>query len=606
MRKNACRDSGMITPRQYQLEAIDSVFDYWSNEPGSPLIELATGCGKSLVMAEIVRRLIEGWPDMRVVVATHVAELIEQSYVELIGIWPMAPAGIFSAGIGRRDYRAQVLFAGIQTVHNKIDLICGKRTVGDTVVYDHPVDVLFVDEAHLIPKSADTMYGRFIAGLRARNPDLKLVGLTATPFRLDSGRLDEGDDKLFDRIIYKYGVGEGIRDGYLAPLSSKATEIGFDLTGVGKVGGDYNQGKLQAAVDKSDVYEAAVAEIIAKGKDRRSWLIFGAGVDNAIHIRDAIRRHGITCETVTGDTPKDERRRILEDFKAYRIQALTNNSVLTTGFNHKGVDLIAFCRPTLSAGLYCQMAGRGTRPLYAPGADMSTIDGRHAGIAVGPKPNCLVLDFAGLVRKHGPVDMIEPKKPGKGDGEAPVKECKVDEGGCGELVHASVRVCPCCGREFEIDDTPKISKQADVTPILSTEKPDWHTVSGQSFRYHDKVGGTPSVRVDYRIGARISKTWVCPQHTGFAKSKADRFWAQHGGQRPFPSSVDEFLDRAGELRATEAVMLKFGGKYEEIIDFRPATDDAANDNVKVEPRAPKGNLATLGRRTWDDDDNIPF
>ena len=140
----------------------------------------------------------------------------------------------------------------------------------------------------------------------------------------------------------------------------------------------------------------------------------------------------------------------------------------TTGFNHKGVDLIAFMRPTLSVALYVQMAGRGTRPIYAPGADLSTQAGRLAGIADGPKRNCLVLDFAGLVRKHGPVDMVQPRRPGKGDGEAPVKLCP----NCEELVHASARVCQCCGHEFEFDETPKIAQTADVAPVLSMAEPE--------------------------------------------------------------------------------------------------------------------------------------
>lgn len=593
----------MLQLRPYQKEAVDAVFDYWADEPGSPLIDLATGLGKSLVTAELIKRLTTGWPDMRIIVATHVAELIEQGYLELIGVWPQAPAGIFSAGLGRRDARAQIIFAGIQTVHNQVNRI------------GH-VDVLMVDEAHLIPKSANTMYGRFIAALREINPDLKILGLTATPFRLDSGRLDEGDDRLFDKVVYTYGVGEGIRDGYLAPLSSKPTATEFDLTGVGRVGGDYNQGKLQKAIDKDAVNRAAVAEIVAKGADRRSWLCFCAGVEHAIHMRDIMREHGIRAETVTGDTPKEERRRIIEDFKAYRIQALTNNSVLTTGFNHKGVDLIAFCRPTLSAGLYLQMAGRGTRPLYAPGSDLDTVEGRLAGIAASTKPSCLVMDFAGLVRRHGPVDKVEPKRPGKGEGEAPVKQCKE----CDELVHASVRVCPCCGTEFPENDKPKISAQADIAPILSTAEPEWYQVSGQTFNFHEKVGGLPSVRIEYRVGMKVHRSWVCPQHTGFAKSKADRWWAQHGGQRPFPSSVDEFLDRAGELLATAEVKLKFGGKYAEIVDFNPAPRvEGANDNAPVvrkrEPAlsirsyrelADGEDIATEFARLRELDDEIPF
>jgi DNA repair protein RadD len=584
--------------RDYQSESVEAVFDYWSNEPGNPLVDLATGTGKSLVMAELIRRIIDGWPDMRVLVATHVAELIEQDYQELLAIWPFAPAGIYSAGLGRRDAHQQIIFAGIQTVHNKAARI------------GH-IDVLMIDEAHLVPANAETMYGRFIAALRTINPDMKVLGLTATPFRLDSGRLDEGDDRLFDKVVYEYGIGQGIAEGFLAPLSSKPTATAFDLSGVGRQGGDYKQGALQAAVDTDDVTEAAVAEIVAKGQVRRSWLIFGAGVEHALHIRDAIRARGISCETITGETPKEERRRIIEDYKNYKIRALTNNSVLTTGFSHKGVDLLAFMRPTLSAALYLQMAGRGTRVLYAPGADLSTVEGRLAAIAAGPKPSCLVMDFAGLVRRHGPVDRVEPKKPGKGDGEAPVKQCPE----CEELLHLSVMVCSCCGHEFEASEEPKHAATADIAPILSTDKPDWHDVTGQKYCYHDKVGGTPSVRVEYQVGLSSEKLWVCPQHTGFPKQKANRYWAAHGGQTPFPTTVDEFLDRVGELKPTAQIQIKFNKKYNEVLEARAGDRPiGANDNIAERPVA-RGNLGVFQRGArpgsalaaeLDDLDDIPF
>lgn len=543
--------------RPYQQEAVDAVFDYWQSEPGNPLVDLATGCGKSAVAAELVQRLLSGWPDIRIVIATHVGEIISQNYQELLGLWPFAPAGIYSAGLGRRDRSSRILFCGIQTVWNKA------HEIGQ-------VDVLMIDEAHLVPPKASTMYGQFIAALRETNPDMKILGLTATPFRLDSGRLDEGDDRLFDRVVYSYSVGPAIQDGYLAPLSSKPTATGFDLSGVGRLGGDYKQNALQAAVDKEEVTRRAVQEIVAKGADRRSWLCFCAGVEHALHVRDAIREHGITCEAVTGATPKDERRRILEAYKRYEIQCLSNNSVLTTGFNHKGVDLLAFLRPTLSASLYLQMAGRGTRPLYAPGADLSTKEGRLAGIAAGPKPDCLVLDFAGLVRKHGPVDMVEPKRPGKGEGEAPIKQCPE----CEELVHASVRVCTCCGYEFPPSEEARHAATADIAPILSNAEPVWHAVTGRTFREHPpKSGKPPTVKITYMLGLKAQNEWLCPGHTGFAKAKSDRFWRAHGGALPFPRSADEFLDRAAELAVTAEVQLRPAGKYMDIVSWRRSENE---------------------------------
>jgi DNA repair protein RadD len=568
----------MLQLRPYQEQAVQSLFDYWAEEPGNPLIVMATGAGKTPSFCTVIKKLVEEW-DMRIMCVTHVAELIEQGYKELIGMWPFAPAGIFSAGLGRRDSHSQIIFGGIQTVANKAAQI------------GH-IDVLMIDEAHLVPPKAETQYGQFIAALLAINPDMKIVGWTATDFRLDSGKLTEGENALFSKVVFEYNVGDAIAEGYLAPLSSKPTATTFDMSGVHRLGGDYKQSEMQAAVDKDEITRAAVAEIVAKGQDRRSWLAFCSGVDHALHVRDEIRSYGISCETITGETPKDERRRILEAYKRYEIRCLTNNSVLTTGFNHKGVDLLAFLRPTLSASLYLQMAGRATRPLYAPGMPLDTVEDRLAAIAVGPKPSALVLDFAGLVRKHGPVDRVEPKAPGKGSGEAPVKQCPnpVGSGTCDELVHISVMVCPCCGFEFPPSEETKLTAKADITPVLSTEKP-WTEVTGRSYAYHQPrdENKRPSVKATYTVGKRKVDEWIFPGHGGTPKAKSDRYWLLHGGKRPFPASVDEFLDRAGELLATTEVQLDYSKstKYPDVKAYR--TGEATYETEL--PKEPKGNIA---------------
>ena len=168
---------------------------------------------------------------------------------------------------------------------------------------------------------------------------------------------------------------------------------------------------------------AAVREIVQYGRDRRSWLVFCAGVDHAYHVRDALREHGIAVETVTGKTNDLERDYILGEFKDGRLRAVTNCDILTTGFNHPGVDLIAYLRPTQSTGLYVQMAGRGMR--NAPG-----------------KSNCLVLDFAGNIKRHGPIDRVNPYDPSRnGKGEAPVKTCPQ----CRSITFAGLRLCPAGG-----------------------------------------------------------------------------------------------------------------------------------------------------------------
>jgi DNA repair protein RadD len=281
-------------------------------------------------------------------------------------MWEWAPAGVYSAGLNRRDLAAQMLFAGIQSVHKKV------RQLGT-------VDLLMVDEAHLIPRKADTMYGRFIRDLREANPDMRLLGLTATDYRTDSGRLTEGDDRMFDAVAFEYGLRAAIDDGYLAPLISKATATALDTSGVAKRGGEFVASALQAAVDKHDLNVGIVDDVVRYGHDRRSWLVFATGVEHAMHLRDEIRRRGFGAEVVDGNTPPGERARILADFKGYRLRAVVNCGVLTTGFNHPGVDLIAAARPTESTGLYVQIAGRGTRPVYAPGMPLDTREERQGG-----------------------------------------------------------------------------------------------------------------------------------------------------------------------------------------------------------------------------------
>lgn len=581
--------------RYYQREAIDAIFAYWQEESGNPLVDMATGTGKSITMATLTQELVQGWSDMRVLNVAHREELVSGNFGELVSIWPFAPAGIFAAALGRRDARAQIIFGQIQTIYNKA------KEIGH-------IDVLEIDEVHLVPRESDTQYGQLIRELLEINPDMKIVGFTATVYRLDSGRLDEGEDRMFDKVVYEYTISQGVADGFLAPLSSKGMTTGFDLSGVGTLGGDYKKGALAAAVDKEEVTRQAVAEAVAYGATRRTALFFCSGVEHAEHVRDEVRKHGKTCEMITGDlktTPKAERRRIIADLKSGRLWGCTNDAVLTVGTNIPSVDLIADLAPTKSTSRYVQKAGRGTRPIYPPGfnPDTASADERRAAIAAGPKPNCLYLDYAKNVSYHGPVDMVQPKTPGKGDGEAPVKQCPQEEGGCGELVHISIMKCPCCGRDFPPSEDVKITAVAADIPILSTSDPAWRPVSKRTFRFHEAKSDEkpPSVKVTYMAGMTAINEWVCPQHQGFAKTKADRYWVQHGGARPFPTSVMEWLERQNELLETTEISVKPNGRYWDVTGYRAGGGRGANDN---EMPAANDNVSR-GMADYLDDD-IPF
>jgi len=548
----------MLTLRPYQNAAISSIYGYFQSNTGNPLVVIPTAGGKSLVMAAFIEGVLKAWPDQRILIVTHVRELIAQNHAEMIGLWPEAPAGIYSAGLGKREAQARILFAGIQSIHRRA------REIGHT-------DLVLIDEAHLIPGKSSTMYRRFLDALSAINPALKVIGLTATPFRLDSGMLHEGKNALFTDIAYEAPVRDLIDQGFLSPLVSKLPATRLDVSKVGTRAGDFIARDLAAAVDQEATTRAAVTEIIDYGKDRKSWLAFCSGVDHARHVAEEFGRQGITCQTIFGDTPKDERDAIIAAFKRGEIRALASMGVLTTGFNAPAVDLIALLRPTQSAGLYVQMVGRGTR--LAPG-----------------KENCLVLDFAGNVRRHGPIDLVRPKRPGEnGGGEAPTKVCPM----CESIVALSATECPDCGYEFPAREV-KIAPTAATLPVLSPKTPQWLQVSGVSYSRHEKRGGRPSLKVTYSCGLATYSEWVCLEHQGYARQKATDWWRKRAPGLPVPLSVNEAIAQANRLTRPSEISVRPSGRYFEISGYR--FDPCAKSTPASAPSA-TGNLAALAGST---------
>jgi len=526
-----------MTPslRPYQRAAIDALYGYFDEHTGNPLVVIPTGGGKSLCLAGFIREAIEGYRDTRVLVLTHVRELIQQNFMALMRAWPEAPAGIYSAGLSRRDIRAQILFAGIQSIHRHASRV-------------QRCDLVLIDEAQLLGRKDSGMYRSFLTQLNEINAGLlKVVGFTATPYRLDSGFLHEGKDRLFTDIAYEVPVLDMIQQGYLCPVVPKQTATQLDVGGVGTRGGEFIAKDLEAAVDRDEVTRAAVAEIVQHGDGRGSWLVFCSGVAHARHVRDAIREHGVSAETVTGDTPGPERDGILAAFKAGRLRCVTNANVLTTGFDAPGVDLIALLRPTKSVGLYVQMVGRGTR------------------LAEG-KEDCLVLDFAGNTARHGPIDTVDGRKKEKSEepGEAPIKVCPE----CQTINHASVRHCIECDHEFP-PPVVKVAPQAASNALLSTQqKAEWSEVTGVSYARHEKPGKPASLRVTYSCGLSQHSEWVCFEHTGFPREKACAWWQHRAAAQPVPRNVAEALEAAQALAAPSAIRVRPVGQYTEIVGVR--------------------------------------
>ena len=520
--------------RQYQQDAHTALFQYFrENRYGNPLVVAPTGSGKSLIIAGITMAATFTRPTIRVLILTHQKELIAQNYEKLLTVWPDAPAGINSASLNSRNFDDQIIFASIQSVANHAESL-GRFSL------------VIIDEAHMIPDDGEGQYNKLLDGLRREYPGLRVVGLTATPFRLKSGHLI-GENTLFTDIAYEIEIRPLIEQGYLSRIVPKRTTTQIDTSSVKKRGGEFIAGELEEAADQAT--EDAMPEILRHGADRKSWIVFCCGISHAENVNRLLQKNGISSAIITGTTKQDKREETIHAFKAGDIRCLVNVNVLTTGFDAPQVDLIAVLRPTLSTGLYVQMLGRGMR------------------IAEG-KTNCLILDFAGNTERHGPIDCIRKgKKKNDEDEEPGVAPTKVCDR-CETIIHASIMTCPECGYQFPIKK--KVFKEASERELLSFEEPARPPIEvvGVEFKRHRKEGKPDSVRMDmYQEHGYfpVHSTWLCFDHDGSAASKAKAMFTRWIGD--CVDSTDECLAMYGEKRLSVAarITLKRNGKYFDLV-----------------------------------------
>ena len=232
--------------RDYQQRAIDQTMDWFTvNKTGNPCIVMPTGSGKSHVIAAFCKMVLAEFPDNRILMLTHVKELIEQNANKMLAHWRDAPLGIFSAGLRRKDID-QITFGSIQSLRNRA------KDIGH-------IDIILVDECHLINHKNDGTYRKLINKLRKINPEIRVIGLTATPYRLGHGYITDGDG-LFSAIIEPVTIEELVHRNFLAPLRSKLTDMQLDVSGVGKRAGEYIESQLQAAVNQRHNNVSAVRE----------------------------------------------------------------------------------------------------------------------------------------------------------------------------------------------------------------------------------------------------------------------------------------------------------------------------------------------------------
>lgn len=528
--------STKLQPRPYQREALEALDRYLCTKDGNPCVVLPTGSGKSPVMAWTIEMYKRAYPPFRCIVLAHVKELVEQNANKMRQVWPDAPIGIYAAGLRRRQRRADITFASIDSVYSRAD-------------HFEPFDLIIVDEAHRIPVRGEGKYRRFIAECQAINPRLRVAGFTATPYRLGSGPICHRDH-ILNEVCYEANVRDLIDDGYLCPLRSKIGRYTPDVSGVTVRGGEYVNRDLARAVDVPQLVSDAIREAVTilNAERRQGIIFFCVDVEHCRHVSAELRKYGIDAPQVTSQTPQAERDRIVQRFIDGELRAICNVNVLCEGFDATRTDAVVLLRPTQSKGLYSQMVGRGLR-----------LDPR--------KSDCLVLDFANCIETHGPIDCIDA-------GHVEVVVC--DQ--CREAFSRAVRTCPRCGWKIpprEVDSRGGKSSAGersmhDIRPAQASiiSEPETLDVDAVTVNRHRKPGKPDSLRVTYRCGLRMISEWVCLDHEGLAGRKAHQWWRRRFPGEPVPS-VDEALGNlylAARLSdMTQSIVAIRRGKYYEII-----------------------------------------
>ena len=369
----------MYKLRDYQQNSVDLSIEHLMKCRDSALLELCTGAGKSLIVAFVAKHIAKV-SGKKILCLAPSAELVTQNKAKYLEIGE--PASTFSASAGGKCMRHQVVFGSPKTVLNSISKF-GKQFA-----------MVIIDEAHGITPTLKSI----IESMRAQNPNLRVIGLTATPYRMNTGyiyEIDEknkpvGDDRaispFFKKLLNKVTAESLIARGYLTPPTTKVTTRSYNTSSLEIKGGKFTAESVDHVFNENQrLTHEIVNQVIDASTDRMGVMFFASTIQHAEEVARSLPEEN--TRVVTGKTPAKERKQIIDSFKAMKFKYLVNVSVLTTGFDAPHVDVIAILRATESASLLQQIIGRGLR--------------LHER-----KHDCLVLDFAENIERHGLEDNL--------------------------------------------------------------------------------------------------------------------------------------------------------------------------------------------------------
>ena len=532
--------SDTIQLRPYQADAVSDVWEYWREGKGSaPLIVAPTGAGKSVIIAAIITAIRRKNSAVRIINATHVRELVEQNIERLKNYAPELEddIGIMSGTIGGPyDMFMPIIYGTIQTLARRLDNM-------ETL---KPFDLLIIDEAHLLPTTEASQYRTFISWLREKNPNIRILGLTATPYRLDSGYLHEGEDAIFDGIAHDIGVKTLIDLGCLVTPKTKWAKPGMDVDKLKTRAGEFTSESQDETMNLSGMVDDALSQGSTTPKDR--WLWFLPSVKSAHECADYLVSIGHKAEAIDGNLSFADRNLCMNNFREGFITHCCNVNIMTTGIDIPEINHVVLARATKSTSLYVQMCGRGLRPSQG-------------------KDACLVLDYGQNARRHGMLDNPQPTVDRKSAGKKSlVRHCKA----CGSFMDPEERVCPECGfvmprRQVEF----KFRRRFEGEMASWLEPPKVHEIVADNYKPWTGRSGYQTVRCSYKTdGGQWINEWICPEHPPdhVATRMFQERWRKTFNTEP-PVGVDECIQRLDASRLKPArvtTMQSSGDKWPQI------------------------------------------
>jgi len=613
-----------IKLRPHQQIAANKTISWIENNPNkNGIVAMPTASGKSYTISATIKQLLFANPRLRILVVTHSMELVDNDEKALLRVWKTAPVGVYCSSLRRKEI-GQITIASIGSIANKKELL-GR------------IDFVLIDETHAVSHDEDTQYRKLLNSLKELNPNLQVIGYSASPYRMSGGCLTDGhifDEFIIDQTDFK-SFAWFFNEAYLSKLTSKQMRTQLDVSKVRMTKGDYNQKELQAAVDKEEITRAALYEAVVMGEDRKCWLVFGSSIDHVEHISTMLNEEfGISSTFVHSKMTEQERTQRIDDFKLGKFRACVNNLILTTGVDIPQIDFLIMLQPTASPARHTQCVGRGLRIAPKEGLPLDTREQRIYAISQGVKPNgCLVADFSGNTARCGAInDIIKPKKKGaSGGGEAPVKICKYFLCGCNSedvskrrisvvngkqipiyyfngkceihdvketcdtIHHPSARFCECCSGEFIFNT--KLTDEASLLDIVATKprnetklpkpiQPDipdeWYPVQHIEYK-RQKTKSGDMLKVSYNPSTLDAVEWVGFEHEdGSSQRNMAYAWWNKRISGKCPRNIDEVLKYVDQLPKPARILVSQKGRYLNVKKVEFADDFVMSRLVEIE------------------------